>query len=121
MSISNFIKDKVDVKEEKSVNDLKKFRKPVKFIKFKNKVCEFCGKNKFLVCYKKDSEDVLAYKCNHCGNSILAKEKAKKVVKKEVIKQLDENVEFKCLAGGIEYCIFEKCSFYGNICKLIKK
>ncbi|KKL03631.1 hypothetical protein LCGC14_2624170, partial [marine sediment metagenome] len=32
-----------------------------------------------------------------------------------------ENTEFKCPVGGIEKCVSEACSFYNNICKLIKK
>jgi len=114
VSISNFLKEKKEI-----TKDLKKLRKPKKVIRFKNKVCEFCGRNRFNVVYRMNSDKILAYKCDYCGNSIFVKEKAKKGVKKET-KQPGENTEFKCPVGGIEKCVSEACSFY-NICKLIKK
>lgn len=120
MSISNFL-EKVEVKEEeKSVKDLNKFRKPVKIIKAKNKVCPFCEKNRFIVVYKRNSNKILAYRCEYCGHPIFVKEKVKRNVKKEEIMQPVENIEFKCLVGGVKKCVLEACSYYNNICELTK-
>ena len=115
MSISDFLKEKA---KEKNIINLKEFRKPKKFVKFKNKVCEYCGKNKFLVVYKMISNDILAYKCDQCGNSIFVKDKSKKVIKKEETISFEKDIIFKCPLGEIDKCVFEICSFYGNICKL---
>jgi len=121
MSISNFLKEKVEIKEE-NIKDLNKFRKPVKVIKVKNKACSSCGKNRFIVAYKKNSNKVLAYRCEYCGHPIFVKEKVKKVVKKEENEQLVEDIGFKCPVGGVRYCLLEACFYYNdNTCELTKK
>ena len=117
MSISNFLKEKIEIKEERSVKDLKKHRKPVKVIK--TKICPFCDKNRFIVVYKRNSNKVLAYRCEYCGHSIFVKEKVKRIVKEEVM-QFVEDIVFKCPLGGVKNCVLEACSFYGNICDLTK-
>lgn len=119
MSISNFLKEKIEV-DVKNIKDLKKFRKPTKIIVSKNKTCPSCGKNRFIVVYKRKSNKILAHRCEYCGHSIFVKEKIKQIIKKEEIIQLDGDVEFECPVGGIKNCVFEACSFYGNICELRK-
>lgn len=122
MSISNFLKGNVEVKEEKITIDLNKFRKPIKIVENKTKSCPYCSKNRFIVVYKRKSNKILAHRCEYCGNSIFVKEKVKRIIKEEEIIQSNEDVGFECPVGGIKKCVFEACSFfYGNNCELIKK
>lgn len=79
------------------INNLKKFRKPIKIVIDKNRRC-FCGSNKFVICYKRCPNEILAYKCNNCGTSIFVKEKIKKFknsreIGKMLLHQKDEKIE----------------------------
>ena len=118
MSISNFLKEKIEIKEEKNTIDLSKFRKPVKIVENRNKPCPVCSKNRFIVVYKRKSNKILAYRCEYCGHPIFVKEKVKQTIKEE--KVIKSDVEFECPVGEVKKCVFEACSFYGNICKLRK-
>ena len=119
MSISTFLKEKVEIKDKTNVKDLKKHRKPVEIIENKN--CPFCDKNRFIVVYKRNSDKILAYRCEYCGYPIFVKEKVKRVVEMEEITQPIRSIGFECPVGEAKNCVFEACPFYGNICKLTKK
>ena len=108
MSISNFLKEKIN---------LEKSRKPVKIIKSKSKICSICDNKEFIIIYKRYSDEILAYRCVYCGHGILARDK--KHSKKEEIDN-SNNISFECPLGGIEFCL-ESCSFYNNICELKQK
>ena len=118
MSISNFLKEKIETKEKTSIVELKKHRKPVKIIE--NRICQICDKTKLIIVYKRNSNKILAHRCEYCGHPIFVKEKVKKVVKKEEIIQSVRDIVFECPVGGVKKCVFEACSFYGNNCKLTK-
>ena len=108
MSVNKFLTDQVDKKEVS--DDLKKFRKPIKYVTNNKKECSSCGKNRFIVVYKMKSDKILAYKCDYCGDVIFKKEKkSKKIIKKE------ENGEFKCLLGDVKFCI-DLCIIYKTCC-----
>jgi len=116
MSISNYL-EKKDKKVIVIVEDLKKLRKPIKIINRK-KPCDYCGKYRFTVVYKRRSDKVLAYKCEYCGYSVFVGKKVENVINKEKIEPSIKSIDFKCPLGGLEYCVRSTCTYYGNICNL---